>query len=111
LEKRTLLVTNAHVDTLRIKEAQTGLATYFDACISSHEFGHPKEHPRFWECLHARHPFDKHRTLFVDDSLPVLRAARDYGIAHIVAITHPDSSQAPRMCDEFSSIERIEHLK
>jgi FMN phosphatase YigB (HAD superfamily) len=37
--------------------------------------------------------FDRRRTLFVDDSLPVLRAARDHGIEHIVAVAHPDSTQ------------------
>jgi putative hydrolase of the HAD superfamily len=104
------LVTNAHTDTLRIKESQTGLAAYFDRSISSHTFGYPKEHPDFWRSLQTAHSFDPDRTLFVDDSLPVLRAARDYGIAHLVAVTHPDSSQSPRICEEFAFVSRVEEL-
>jgi HAD superfamily hydrolase (TIGR01509 family) len=110
LGKRMLLVTNAHTDTLRIKDLKTGLARYFDATVSSHVLGAPKEHPGFWEKLQASHPFDAARTLFVDDSLPVLRAARGYGIAHIVRITHPDSSQQPHACNEFAAVDRIEQL-
>jgi 5'-nucleotidase len=110
LRKRMFLVTNAHTDTLRIKESQTGLASYFDVCVSSHSFGHPKECAEFWERLQAAHPFDATRTLFVDDSLPVLCAAHAYGIAHLVAVTHPDSSQAPRPCEGFLSVARIEEL-
>jgi putative hydrolase of the HAD superfamily len=110
LGKRMLLVTNAHTDTLRIKNEQTGLASHFDALISAHTFGQPKEHPGFWQALQWENPFEAERTLFVDDSLPVLRAARDYGIAHLVAVTHPDSSQQPRVCAEFHSVARVEQL-
>jgi 5'-nucleotidase len=105
--KRLILVTNAHRDSLRIKGERTGLAQYFDALVSSHDYGHAKEHSGFWPALLAAHPFDSSRTLFVDDSLPVLRAARAHGIAHLVAITHPDSNQPERACDEFASAPRI----
>jgi 5'-nucleotidase len=108
--KRMMLVTNAHTDTLRIKDSQTGLARYFDTVISSHKLGAPKEDAVFWEKLQALHPFNASRALFVDDSLPVLRAARTYGIAHIVRVTHPDTSQQPLACKEFVSVHRIEQL-
>jgi len=108
--KRLLLVTNAHHDSLRIKCAQTGLSQYFEATISSHSYGYPKEHAAFWQALRSEQAFDPARTLFVDDSLPVLRAARDFGIAHIVAITHPDSQRPPRECTEFPSVARIADL-
>ena len=111
LGKRMLLVTNAHLDTLRIKDSQTGLGRYFDALVSSHTLGYPKEHPSFWTALQSAHPFDSKRTLFVDDSLPVLSAANAHGIAHIVAIAHPDSSQAPRVFEDFRSVASIEQLR
>jgi putative hydrolase of the HAD superfamily len=110
LGKRMLLVTNAHHDTLRIKDTQTGLSCYFDRLVSSHTLGHAKESPEFWRRLHDAHPFDTQRTLFVDDSLAVLRAARGHGIAHIVAVTHPDSAQSPRSCEEFPSVARVAEL-
>jgi putative hydrolase of the HAD superfamily len=108
--KRMLLVTNAHHDTLAIKHERTGIGRMFDATVSSHAFGYPKEHPDFWESLQREHPFDRRRTLFVDDSLPVLRAARAYGIEHVIAVTHPDTSQAVRQCDEFRSVQRVSQL-
>jgi putative hydrolase of the HAD superfamily len=108
--KRMVLVTNAHQDSLRIKHEHTGLGRYFDALVSSHAYGYPKENPGFWTVLQREHPFAVHRSLFVDDSLSVLRAARAYGIAQVVAITHPDSSQAPRICEEFPSVLRLADL-
>jgi len=108
--KRLLLVTNAHQDSLAIKNEHTGLGRYFDALVSSHEYGYPKEHADFWAALHREHALDRERTLFVDDSVAVLRAARDYGIGHLIIVTHPDSTQADRACDEFPSIPRVAQL-
>ena len=107
---RSILVTNAHHDALRIKAQQTGLLNYLDAAVSSHQYGVPKEHPEFWLKLQADLGFDPDRTLFVDDSLAVLRAARQHGIAHIIAIAHPDSTLGHREIDEFASISGIAEL-
>jgi 5'-nucleotidase len=107
---RTVLVTNAHHDALTIKEAQTGLARYFDAIVSSHRFGAPKEHAQFWIALENELRFDPKRCVFIDDSLAVLRAARRHGIGQIFAITRPDSTQAARAVSEFATIESVESL-
>jgi 5'-nucleotidase len=107
---RAVLVTNAHRDALRIKARETGLLDYFDAAVSSHQYGVPKEHPEFWLKLQADLDFDPARTLFVDDSLAVLRAARHHGITRIVAIAHPDSTLARREVTEFASVSRIVEL-
>jgi HAD superfamily hydrolase (TIGR01509 family) len=107
---RTVLVTNAHQDALRVKAAQTDILRYFSAAISSHEYRVPKEHPEFWLNLEAQLRFDRERTLFVDDSLAVLRAARRHGIRHIVAIAHPDSTQERRVVQEFPSVHAIVEL-
>ncbi len=102
--KRLVLVTNAHMKSLSLKMERTRLAHHFDQLITSHDFGIPKEHPGFWEHLQRREPFDPQRTLFVDDSLPVLRSAQRYGIAWLLAILRPDTRQPVREATEFPSI-------
>jgi HAD superfamily hydrolase (TIGR01509 family) len=105
-----VLVTNAHRDALAIKAEQTGLARYFRRVVSSHDLGVPKEHPQFWQQLQAQLAFDPARCLFVDDSLPVLNAARAHGIGQIFAITRPDSTQHERRVEGFAAVERVELL-
>jgi putative hydrolase of the HAD superfamily len=104
------LVTNAHPRALEIKLEVTGLAPQFDRALSTHAFGAPKEDPEFWHRLVAAHPFDPARTLFVDDTLAILRAARAHGIAHPVAVRRPDSSQPLREIDEFYAVESLIEL-
>ena len=107
---RVALVTNAHRDSLKVKATQTGLLDYFDVVFSSHSFGMPKEHPAFWQQLEAALGFDPQRTLFVDDSHSVLRAAKNHGIAHIFAISKPDSAMDKREITEFMSDEAVSQL-
>ena len=104
------LVTNAHRDSLKVKATQTGILDYFDVVFSSHSFGVPKEHPEFWQQLQAQLHFDPARTLFVDDSLAVLTAARRHGIAHVFAISKPDTTQGVREVQGFMSVEQVSHL-
>src|SRR5262249_22181805 len=84
--KRLVLLTNAHPATLRIKDRRTGVTRYFDAVFSSHEFKAPKENQRFWEAVRTVEPFDLQRSIFVDDSLPVLRAAEAAGVRWIYSV-------------------------
>jgi len=107
---RTVLVTNAHHESLAIKAGQTDLMRYFDQVISSHRFGRPKEDLLFWEKLQAELGFERSRTLFVDDSLPVLRAARAFGIGQVFAISHPDSEQEGRIVREFPAVRSVQEL-
>lgn len=102
--RRVVMVTNAHPKSLDLKMRETRLDPYFSALISSHRVGLPKEHPDFWGGLQAIEPFDRARTLFVDDSLPVLRSAQAYGIGHLLAVRNPDSRQPHKDCAEFSGI-------
>ena len=99
--KRVVLVTNAHHASLSLKLERTGLDRFFDAIVCAHECGLPKEHPGFWPWLAAREPFTAGRTLLIDDSLPVLRAARAYGIQHLLAVARPDSQAPARDGEEF----------
>jgi putative hydrolase of the HAD superfamily len=102
--KRVVLVTNAHMKSLDLKMERTQLAGHFDAIVCSHEFRLPKENLDFWDRMQQREPFAPQRTLLVDDSLPVLRSARHYGIGHLRAVSRPDSRQPPREVAEFPAI-------
>jgi HAD superfamily hydrolase (TIGR01509 family) len=94
--KRLLLTTNAHPVSLGVKNRATGLARHFDELVSSHEFGIPKEEPEFWGRLAQSHGVDPAATLFVDDSVAVLRAARAAGVGQVYQVLWPDSTQPPR---------------
>ena len=110
LGKRLALVTNAHTTTLAIKDEHLDFRGHFDAVYSAHTFGSPKESAPFWSALLAAERFDREHTLFVDDSLPVLRAARDFGVGWIYAIARPDSSQPRREIAEFPAVNSIDEL-
>lgn len=105
-----LLVTNAHRDSLSLKMEKTCLQRFFDRIISSHDYGLAKEHLGFWQTLQANHVFEKHSCLLVDDSLPVLRAAQGFGIAHLVSISKPDSRAPAREITEFPAVEDFRAL-
>jgi 5'-nucleotidase len=104
------LVTNAHRNSWELKMEQTGLGVHFDRIVCSHDFQAPKEDARFWERLHARYPFTPDRALFVDDSLPVLRAAKAYGVGQLVAIRRPDTTRAANDITEHASVEKLADL-
>jgi|SRR5690554_1881778 len=107
--KRALLVTNAHPQSISLKFEVTAIDRWLDLVISSHEFSHPKEAQDFWHALAAHEPFDPQRTLFIDDTLTVLDSARDYGIAHLLAIHQPDS-QVPRRIEAYPAIEHFNEI-
>ncbi len=102
--KRVILVTNAHGKSLSLKMRRTQLGPHFDVIISAHDIGLPKEHPQFWGKLRARIPYDPASTLLVDDSLPVLRSARGFGLAHLLAVHQPDTRKPPKDVGEFAAI-------
>ena len=108
--KRVVLVTNAHMKSLELKMERTRLAGHFDAIICSHQFGLPKEDVAFWGRLQDQEPFVPAATLLVDDSLPVLRAARDYGLGFLRAVARPDSQQPPRASAEFVAIDSFDDI-
>jgi len=108
--KRRILVTNAHPQTLAIKDARVSLAGWLDEVHSTHSYGLPKEVPEFWPRLAARVRFDPQRTLFIDDSLPVLAAARAFGIRWLRAIRRPDQGRPARDTGEFAGVDSIAEL-
>ena len=108
--KRRVLVTNAHPRTLAIKNERVALTQYFDACYSTHAFAAPKESAAFWPRLAAAEIFRPERTLFVDDSLNVLKTAHDFGIEWLRAVRLPDSGLPPQHTGEFAAVDRVADL-
>ena len=102
--KRTVLVTNAHQKVLHPKMQRTGLQRYFETVVSAHEMGAPKEELAFWQQLQEAEPFRCDSTLLIDDSLPVLRAARAYGIKQLLTVSQPDSRLPEKQASEFPTI-------
>lgn len=102
--REVILVTNAHPDSLSLKIERTQLDKYFDVLYSTHEFGVSKESQLLWQRLQAKQPFELDHTLFVDDSLPILKSAQQFGIKHLLAVANPDSKQPSKVITEFPAI-------
>ena len=108
--QRVLLVTNAHRDSLGLKMGKTCLQPFFDDIISSHDLGFPKENTDFWPLLQQQQAFDKQTTLLIDDSLAVLNSARQFGIAHLISVSKPDSRQPKKTVIDYRAIEDFREL-
>ncbi len=93
IDKRVVMVTNAHPATVEIKLEQTGIDVHFDRIIDSHAIGLAKEQAGFWQQLQSAESYDRDSTMLIDDNLEVLQSAADYGIAHLFGIRLPDSQR------------------
>jgi HAD superfamily hydrolase (TIGR01509 family) len=108
--REVILVTNAHPDSLSLKIEHTQLDDHIDQLISTHEFAVTKESQVLWQKLQVKLGFDPQHTLFVDDSLGILKAAQDFGIKHLLAVSNPDSQQPVRDISEFPSVQDYRYL-
>lgn len=102
--KDVILVTNAHRDSLSLKVEMTQLDTHISRLISTHDYGVTKESQKLWQALQEDVGFDNATTLFVDDSIPILTAAQDFGIQHLLCVDNPDSQKPLRGITEFASV-------
>lgn len=109
LNKKLVLITNAHQDSLSLKLEVTQINRWLDVVISSHEFKTPKEEQEFWHQLTAVEQFDPERTLFIDDTVRVLKAAETFGIRHLLCIHQPDSQQ-PRKIQDYPAIHHFDEI-
>ena len=109
-DKRAVIITNAHRDSLDIKIEKTALDQRVDSVICAHDFGVAKEDQQFWHQLQEVEPFDPARTLFIDDSLDVLKSAQIYGIKHLFTIAQPDSQQPKRSAMPFPAIDHFSEV-
>ncbi|MEJ2139405.1 MAG: GMP/IMP nucleotidase [Gammaproteobacteria bacterium] len=107
--KRLVLVTNAHNHTLRIKNDKVRLDEWIEEFVCSHDLGLPKERLEFWHKLEALLGFDPSTTLFVDDSIPVLDAALEYGLAGVVAVRKPSSEHPHKDTAGHHFVDGVDH--
>jgi len=108
--KNIIMVSDADPKVLSIKLEETELAPYFDKIVSSHYFDASKQEQAFWERFSEEYCFNKNRCLFIDDNQKVLKAAKDFGIKHLLAISKPDSSLPERDVSGFNKIKNIKDL-
>ena len=110
INKRVLLVTNAHRDSITIKMSFLQLESYFDKIISSHDYGYPKEDISFWDKLMECEPYEPERTLFIDDNIDVLSAAKESGIQYLISIKQPDSSKPEQDTLHYKAISNFAQI-
>ena len=107
---RTILATNAHPRSLAHKLERTGIDRYFSVIRSAHPYGHPKEDDAFWQALAADVGLDPSTSLFVDDNVAVLDAARRFGIAELYGVHRPSSSGVWRDYAAYPAVDSLEEL-
>ncbi len=102
--REVILVTNAHPDALSLKIERTQLDKYFDTLYSTHDFGVSKESQLLWQRLQAQQGFECDKTLFIDDSLDILKSAQQFGIKHLLAVANPDSKKPVNIISDYESV-------
>ncbi len=105
LNKRIVLLTNAHQKTLDVKFSYVKIDNYFDRIITSHDIGIAKEENGFWDELEKIEKLSREHSLFIDDNLDVLRAAQKSGVKHLLSITRPDSKQEAKDTEDFIAVD------
>jgi putative hydrolase of the HAD superfamily len=105
MDKRVVLLTNAHHKTITLKFGYAEIEHHFDRIITAHDVGLAKEEDGFWQALEKLEDFKKAGSLFIDDNLSVLNTAHEYGVQHLLAIHQPDSQQAIKDTGNFTAIE------
>ncbi len=114
--QRLIIITNAHPDSVTLKDQQTQISTLVDAIISAHSLNACKEQPEFWQRLNQQLPLNLDNTHFIDDNAHVLHRAHCFGVRHLYYITRPDSQLAhpnplPDMLKDIAQpIENISYL-
>ncbi len=105
-----LLVTNAHAESLRLKLRRTRLDQLMNGIICAHDIAAAKETRPFWKSLQHQFGFNPDTSLFIDDSPGVLRAARDFGIHHLLLVEQPDSRGPTQPPGEFNTLGSFSQL-
>jgi len=102
--KQVYIATNAHDKVLSMKLKKTEIGRYLTGAITSAEMGFPKEKLGFWQKAEKKLGFRRNNTLFVDDTLAVLRTAKEYGIGYIIYKARGNSRMAPVHSPDFATV-------
>jgi 5'-nucleotidase len=109
-KKKVYIATNAHDKVLAMKLKKTEIGKYLTGAITSAEMGFPKEKLEFWRRAEKKLGFRKEHTLFVDDTLAVLRTAKEYGVGYIVYKARGNSKVAPGHSPDFTTVTDFDEL-
>jgi putative hydrolase of the HAD superfamily len=109
-DKQVILLTNAHRDSLDLKMEKVRIEHYFDALISTHDYGYPKEEQALWNAFQKDYPFELESTLLIDDTEAVLASAQVFGIKHLLSLKQPDSQNPMRMNLSFNAIHHFDEV-
>lgn len=110
IEKRVVLLTNAHSKSVNLKFGYVDIKQYFNEIITSHDIGLAKEEAGFWEALLQQENFDKDQSLFIDDNYDVLDNAKKYGVKHLLTISQPDSKKPIKHNPSYVAIDDYQQL-
>lgn len=105
-----IMVTNAHEKLIDMKMRKTKIDVFFDGIVSSHALGAPKESLLFWEKLDENISFNPQQTLFIDDTITILRTARLFGVKNLLSIAKPNSQQNEQNTEEFQAVYSFQDL-
>lgn len=94
--KHVVLATNAHPDSIALKDAQTDLKQWVDKVLHAHEPAVPKEEPEYWYWLHQQTGFIGEQTLFIDDNDHILDAAKNAGVKYCIGVETPSSKSVAK---------------
>jgi putative hydrolase of the HAD superfamily len=108
--KRVHLVTNAHVDGVRIKVARTGLDRHVDGIVTAFDVGYLKMRTEYWPTCRRLIGFEPARTLYIDDDEACVSAAHRFGIGHIYHRSKSSSQLPPQPSLRYPSIESLQDL-
>jgi HAD superfamily hydrolase (TIGR01509 family) len=109
-KKKVYITTNAHDKVLALKLKKTEIGRFLTGTLTSAEMGSPKEKQEFWRRAEKKVGFRRENTLFVDDTLAVLRSARAFGIGYLVYKAKGSSKVAPGTSDEFATVMNFNEL-
>jgi len=110
LNKKIVILTNAHPSGIALKDKQTELLSYVDITISSHDIGQAKESEYFWDAVKKQLNSDLSRAIFIDDSEKILHSAQSAGVDYVVGINKPNSEKPAELMQSFSTICRFEEF-
>ena len=107
--KHIILATNAHPDSIALKDTQTDLNQWVDRVLHAHDANAPKELPEYWQWLHEETQFVAEQTLFIDDNDHILDAAKLAGIKHCIGVKTPNLS-APAQTSRYLAFDHFQEL-
>lgn len=109
-KKHIWIVTNAHYKVLSMKLKKTELGRYLDGAITSFDMGIPKEYMEFWQRAEKKIGFKKEHSIFIDDTVDVLKTARSFGIKYLIHKAKSNSKVEAQPSEEFLSIHDFSEL-